>query len=70
MLQKREEFCLLANSSSLSDAFEIFEHFFKLLICKCSADCKDCKSFLEENMQSDIEKILLILIKFWMVKRK
>ena len=42
---------LLANSFSLSDAFEICEHFFKLLICKFSADCKDCKSFLEEKMK-------------------
>ena len=40
--------------TSVSEFFFTFglEHFFKLLICKFSADCK---SFLQEKMQFDME---------------
>ena len=47
---------LLANSCSLSDALLILKHFFKLLLCKFSDDCSDAESFLDQKVQSDIEK--------------
>ena len=46
---------LLANSHLVSDVFEIFKHFFRLLFCKFSGDCADSKNVLEGKLQSDIE---------------
>ena len=46
---------LLANMLTYSDIFDIIKHFFMILLCKFTNDCKVSKEHLEKRLASDIE---------------
>ena len=46
---------LLANAFTYPDILDICKHFFTILLCKFSRDCKESREHLEERVASDIE---------------